>query len=62
MKTIRQLRLERGLTQEILARQLNLHQSTIAHYEKGIRIPSIKTAKKIAGYFGVGLDDIKFVA
>ena len=59
-KTLQELRLELGMTQRDLAKALDLGPSTIAMYELGLRTPSLDTAKKIAKYFNVPVDNIFF--
>lgn len=54
------LREQRNLTQRQLAIALGIAPSSIAMYEIGARIPSLKKAKDIAAYFGVTVDDIIF--
>lgn len=53
---LRQLRLEKGLTQEELGKILSLHKSTISLYENGRRQLDPKTTQKIAVLFGVSVD------
>lgn len=55
---IKQLRLERGLTQEQLAEQLGLSRVTVTKYESGSITPSVPFAKKMAALFGVSTDYI----
>lgn len=50
------LRKEKGLTQEELAKDLDLGCSTIANYEKNYRNPDLDTLKKICEYFSVSAD------
>jgi DNA-binding XRE family transcriptional regulator len=59
-KTLQELRLELGMTQRDLAKALELGPSTIAMYELGLRTPSLDTAKKIAKYFMIPVDNIFF--
>jgi transcriptional regulator with XRE-family HTH domain len=42
------LRLEKGLTQEQLAKLLNTKQESIARLESGSSLPSLSTVKKVA--------------
>ena len=56
MLRIKQLRQERGLKQEELAKEFGIAQQTISNYEKGIREPDITTLKKMADFFDVSLD------
>lgn len=53
---VRDLRLMHGLTQEQLARKLNLCRATLSHYENGLRQADLQTALAISDYFGVSLD------
>lgn len=50
------LRISKGLTQEQLARRLNLTKSVVSAYELGMRKPSINIVIKIAAIFGVTTD------
>ena len=59
-KMLQELRQELGMTQRELARALELGPSTIAMYELGLRTPALDTAKKIAKYFGLPVDNIFF--
>lgn len=66
---IKQLRIERGLTQEQLGNVIGVQKSAIAKYESG-RVENLKRSsiEKLANYFGVtpsyllGLDDTIEVA
>ncbi|MDK2902448.1 MAG: putative transcriptional regulator [Clostridiales bacterium] len=57
-----ELRGQKGLTQRELARDLHLGVSTIAMYESGKRLPSLKVALEIAKYFNVSVEDLSFKA
>lgn len=57
-KRIKQLREEKGLTQEELAKIVHLSQQSIDHYEKGRAKPSLETIQLMADYFNVSLDYI----
>ncbi|MCR4258303.1 XRE family transcriptional regulator [Streptococcus uberis] len=54
---IRELRLERGLTQKELAERIGMGDTTIANYEKGIRAPKRNKIFKIASVLGKSVDD-----
>ena len=56
MLRIRELRLERNMTQMDLAMELDLGNTTLQQYETGLREPNFKTLIKIADYFGVTID------
>lgn len=53
---IRQLRDNKDLTQEELARVLGISRATLASWEVGRREPDFETASKIADFFGVSVD------
>ena len=48
MNQIKTLRLEKGLRQEDIAAQANISLKSYQRYERGDRIPNIKTALSIA--------------
>lgn len=50
------LRKEKGLTQQDLAKELNIGWSTVANYEKNHRTPDLDTLKNICLYFNVSAD------
>lgn len=53
---IKALREERGLTQEELAKMINVTKSTISYYENGKRIPTGANLYDLARFFNVGFD------
>ncbi|MCL2847088.1 MAG: helix-turn-helix domain-containing protein [Firmicutes bacterium] len=53
---IRELRTERGLTQEMLAKGLGLPRVTLKNYETGYRQVPNDLIPKIAKFFGVTTD------
>lgn len=55
---LRQLRLERHLSQEEVARQVGITRSAYSHYEINNRHPVYETLIKLANYFNVSLDYI----
>ncbi|MDA3672868.1 DUF1642 domain-containing protein [Streptococcus thermophilus] len=61
---IKQLRKDKGLSQQALAEQIGLHYRTLQNWENGYGEISIGKAKKLAEYFGVsvgyllGIDDV----
>lgn len=56
--TLKELRNMAGLTQAELASILNLSKSSIAHYECGINLPTIKILLAYANHFGTSVDYI----
>lgn len=55
-KRLRQLRQERGMTQDDLAERLQTTRSTIANWETGRTEPSIEVLQKLTKFFNVSLD------
>lgn len=55
-KNISSLRKKHKLTQEELAKRIDISRAALSHYEKDRREPDIETIKKIADYFGVTVD------
>uniref|UniRef100_UPI003FF0E99C LexA family protein n=1 Tax=Megasphaera micronuciformis TaxID=187326 RepID=UPI003FF0E99C len=57
-KRLKELRASRGLTQDDLARELNLVKSSISMYENGKRKPIFEVLEAIADYFNVNMDTL----
>jgi putative transcriptional regulator len=55
---IRELREEHGLTQEALAREVDVTRQTILFMEKGKYNPSLRLAYRIARVFGRPLEEV----
>ncbi len=55
---LRELREERGLTQEELAKALGVTRQTIIAIEKGRYDPSLRLAFRIARFFNKRIEDI----
>jgi putative transcriptional regulator len=61
MKTrIRELREERGLTQEAMAQIVDVTRQTILFLEKGKYNPSLRLAHQIAQVFNLRIEDVFF--
>lgn len=55
---LQEARKREGLTQIELAEKVGIDHSAIARFEKGIRIPSLMTAKCLADVLNMSLDDL----
>ena len=55
---LKNLRIDRGLTQQQLADDLGINQSIYARYESGKLEMNYKVMFKIAKYFNVTLDEL----
>ena len=53
---LKELRIEKGLTQTQLAKVLRVNQRTISNWEVGERQPTLDTLEVIAKYFNVSYD------
>jgi transcriptional regulator with XRE-family HTH domain len=61
MKTIRDLRQERGWTQLQLANQLGVTPATIHMWERGKSEPTVSALRRLARLFDVMMDDIELI-
>ncbi len=61
MKTIEELRKERGWTQLELAVKLGITPVTVYNWERGKTEPTASRFRQIAQVFGVSMDDIALV-
>lgn len=55
-KTIKELRLEEGISQRELGKRLNVCNQTVSFWEGGQREPDLDSLLKIAKYFQVSTD------
>jgi transcriptional regulator with XRE-family HTH domain len=55
---LRRLRAERGMTQEDLAFEANLHRTFVAHVERGVRNISIDNIEKLASALKIQLHEL----
>lgn len=53
---LRELRLEKGVSQEVIAKLLNMSKMAVSHWERGNSEPSIEQLKILARYFDVSVD------
>lgn len=55
---LKQLRKDKGLTQQEMANLFGISRGTYAHYEINRREPDAETLSKLADFFGVTVDDL----
>ena len=55
-KRLSELRKEKGISQEDLAKKIGVHTNVVGRYERGEANPSIEIATNISNVFGVSLD------
>lgn len=53
---IKELRIEKGITQKELSKNINFGQSTIVAWEKGIKKPTYEAIIALAKFFDVSAD------
>lgn len=58
MKTLKQLRLGKGLSLRELAKELGIDYSTLCRYERNQRTATFQAANKIATYFERPIEEI----
>ena len=56
VKRLRELREEKGITQEKVATHLGVARTTYSNYEQGLREPPINTLVKMSDLFDVTVD------
>jgi len=61
-KTIKKYRSEKNITQEELARYLNISYQAVSKWENGAAMPDISLLPRLAVFFGVKIDDLFCVA
>ncbi len=57
-KNLKNLRKQRGMNQEELAKRLNVRKTTISNYETGYSEPRTDIMQQIADIFGITLDEL----
>ena len=53
---LKELRVEKGISQIEIAKMLNLSKMAVSHWEKGDSEPSIEDLKVLASFFDVSID------
>lgn len=60
MKTLRQLRDERGVPRRVIANAIGVDQTTVYFWERGNNKPNEINRQKLAEYFDTPIDQIDF--
>ncbi|MGM9619526.1 MAG: helix-turn-helix domain-containing protein [Oscillospiraceae bacterium] len=55
---LRELRTERGLTQEQLAEKAGVSNRSVSRWENGVNLPDFDLLMELAEYFGVGVEEL----
>lgn len=59
--TLKAARVNKGLTQEEVAKKVKKSKNTIVNYESGKSAPDIETGKALAALYGMSVDDLIFL-
>jgi DNA-binding XRE family transcriptional regulator len=59
--TLKAARVNAGMTQEEVAKELKKSKNTIVNYENGKSTPDMKTGKALAALYGLSIDDLNFL-
>ena len=59
--TLKAARVNVGLTQDFVAKEVGKKKQTIQNYERGKSMPDIETGKKLAALYGCSVDDLIFL-
>ena len=57
-KFIKELREEKGLTQDELAKKIPISRQAISKWERGLAIPDAQTLLKLSEFFSVSVNEI----
>lgn len=57
-KQVREVRLQKNMSQGALAKKLHTHPTYVSAIERGVRNPSLLTIQRIAKALGVALKDL----
>lgn len=58
MNSLKRIRKEKGVTQDQIARYLNISRASYTNIENGKRDPDTPTMLRLADYFGVSVDEL----
>ena len=61
-ENLKKLRVERGVSQEDMAKKIKVHANHLSRYERGLSAPSIEVVEKMAKLFDVSIDELVFGA
>ena len=59
--SLKAARVNAGLTQDEVARELNKSKNTISNYENGKSVPDMATGKALAKLYNTSIDDLIFL-
>lgn len=60
--TLKAARINAGLTQKVAAKEIGVSNKTLGLWEAGVRFPKANKIDKICDLYGLGYNDIIFLA
>lgn len=57
---LKKLRSEKGFSQEVFAKKIEVHVTNLSKYERNISVPSLEVAKRMAEVLDVSIDTLVF--
>lgn len=60
--TLKDLRLEKGVSQTRMGKEMRFTQATISHWELGKKTPRAENIKRLADYFGMSTREVRQAA
>jgi len=57
-ENLKKCRTEKGISQSELANKIDIHVTHLSRYERGLSLPSIEVAQKIADVLEISLDEL----
>ena len=55
---LKRLRVEKGISQEDMAKKIKVHANHVSRYERGLSAPSIEVVEKMAKLLEVSIDEL----
>ena len=59
-KNLKTLRTEKGFSQEVFANKVGVHVTNLSKYERGLTMPSLEVAEKMANALEVSMDNLVY--
>jgi transcriptional regulator with XRE-family HTH domain len=59
-KNLKELRAQKGFSQEVFSNKVGIHVTNLSKYERGLTIPSLEVAEKMASALEVSLDKLVY--
>lgn len=57
-ENLKRLRVEKGISQEDMAKKIKIHANHVSRYERGLSAPSIEVVEKMAKLLDVSIDEL----